>query len=181
MPAWNSADELTHLQIGDIYKGKDGKYYKILTRSAQRVREDGLSFGLADDEGEIVTGKSRLATSEESAPLLAAETVETDRRAQLQCDAAERSAIAKHIQEHGDRPTGGSPGNRLLDNSNIYGGGDWFAINKTEIWYVSNNGGDGDDWSLNNLPGAIGVRIPLDQNQAIANRILALESRKSLD
>lgn len=176
-PAWNSADELTHLQVGDVYKGKDGNYYKILTRFVRRVREDGLCFGLASDEGEIVTGNSRLATSEEFAPLVAAEAAERERRAESHRRATERSAIAKHIQEHGDCPAEGSlrrSQNRLLDSSDVYGGGDWFAITETEIWYVLNNGGDGDDWSCNNLPGAIGTRIPFDR--AIADRILALES-----
>ena len=48
---------------------------------------------------------------------------------------------------------------------NIYGGGQWFVLQEEEgyIWYVHNNGRDGDNWGLNNVvtggAGAIGYRI----------------------
>jgi len=70
------------------------------------------------------------------------------------------------IQKHGERPEGdNSPdGERLFDTQTIYGGGDWFVLGDKEIWYVRNNGADGDDWSANNVrtggAGAIGWRIP---------------------
>lgn len=52
----------------------------------------------------------------------------------------------------------------------IYGGGRWFVIEKDYIWFVKNNGHDGDDWSRNNIEtggaGAVGVRIPYTEELA---------------
>ena len=54
-------------------------------------------------------------------------------------------------------------GERLLDTQDVYGGGSWFVVTPTHIWYVRNNGMDGDNWSQNNVrtggAGAIGCRI----------------------
>lgn len=48
-------------------------------------------------------------------------------------------------------------------NAVIYGGGEWFVVQDNSIWYVINNGHDGDDWSLNNIrtggAGAIGKKF----------------------
>ena len=174
-PAWTQAEELAHLNIGDIYKGRDGQYYKILTRSHRYIREDGLSFGLADDSGEIVEGKARFATEEESAPLIAAEQAARLQKENRAAAAKERKAISDQIKACGDRPQHHC-GELLLSTVNLYGGGDWFEINESAIWYCKNNGHDGDDWSLNNVStwgaGAIGWRIPYDE--AIATRIRAL-------
>lgn len=69
-------------------------------------------------------------------------------------------------------------GDRLLDTWDIYGAGDWFVLTSKYIWYVRNNGMDGDDWSRNNVPtggaGAMGWRIPFDPE--IAARIEALDA-----
>jgi hypothetical protein len=50
-----------------------------------------------------------------------------------------------------------------LNPKNIYGGGEWFVIEKDRILHVMNNGMDGDDWSANNVrtggAGAIGFEI----------------------
>lgn len=46
-----------------------------------------------------------------------------------------------------------------------YGGGEWFVVQPDAIWRVINNGGDGDDWSLNNIrtggAGAIGMKFEI--------------------
>ncbi len=92
-----------------------------------------------------------------------------------------RKAIARYIQDNGFRPENEQPdGDRLLDTQNIYGGGDWFVVGKSGIWYVRNNGMDGDDWSRNNVrtggAGAIGWKIP--ENKIIENRLRELEQNK---
>ena len=50
----------------------------------------------------------------------------------------------------------------------IYGGGQWWMIQKEYIWKIQNNGHDGDDWGRNNVAtggaGAIGHRVPYDEN-----------------
>lgn len=57
-------------------------------------------------------------------------------------------------------------GERFLDTLNIYGDGECWVINQDDIWYIRNNGADGDDWSTNNIrtggAGAIGYRMPYD-------------------
>jgi hypothetical protein len=78
-----------------------------------------------------------------------------------------RNAIANFIQKNGTRPTDRQPeGRTVLNTQNIYGGGDWFVLGEKEIWYVKNNGMDGDNWSYNNVrtggAGAIGYMIPID-------------------
>lgn len=53
---------------------------------------------------------------------------------------------------------------------NIYGGGEWWVIQKEWIWHIRNNGHDGDNWSANNVntggAGAIGVRVPFSEELA---------------
>lgn len=78
-----------------------------------------------------------------------------------------RSSIARFIEKYGSRPDGRQPNGRtVLGTQNIYGGGDWFVIENDVIWYVQNNGMDGDNWSYNNVrtggAGAIGWIIPMD-------------------
>lgn len=55
-------------------------------------------------------------------------------------------------------------------HENIYGGGQWWIIQKDWIWEIHNNGMDGDDWSRNNVntggAGAIGVRVPYNEKLA---------------
>ena len=53
---------------------------------------------------------------------------------------------------------------------NIYGGGEWWVIQKEWIWHIRNNGHDGDNWSANNVntggAGAIGHRVPYSDELA---------------
>lgn len=65
-------------------------------------------------------------------------------------------------------PNKASPeGHRILDTQNIYGGGGWWIIGTDKIWYIQNNGADGDNWSANNVrtggAGAIGWYINFDE------------------
>lgn len=70
------------------------------------------------------------------------------------------------IISNGEAPAGiNSPvGEVIADSQTIYGSGDWFVISRDYIWYVKNNGADGDNWSANNVAtggaGAIGWRVP---------------------
>jgi hypothetical protein len=80
--------------------------------------------------------------------------------------------IAHEIRETGERPEGTNDpvGDRLFDTQDVYGGGDWFVVGPEHLWYVQNNGMDGDDWSLNNIrtggAGAIGYRVPASSPMA---------------
>ncbi len=74
-------------------------------------------------------------------------------------------AIKRQIRTEGECPEGNNlpDGDRLMDTQDIYGGGDWFVVGAEHIWYVLNNGADGDNWAYNNVrtggAGAIGWRI----------------------
>lgn len=58
----------------------------------------------------------------------------------------------------------------------IYGGGRFFIIGKEEIWFVKNNGHDGDDWARNNIQtgGAGGIGTRIKYNAEIAEKIRTL-------
>lgn len=87
--------------------------------------------------------------------------------------------LKKRFKEEGERPLGehAPQGTRLLDTATIYGGGDWFVIGSDHIWFIVNNGGDGDNWAHNNIrtggAGAIGYRLPHDELLADRLRELA--------
>lgn len=83
--------------------------------------------------------------------------------------------------DHAEYPEGSFnlEGERVEDPfypQDIYGGGRWFVIEKEYLWFVKNNGHDGDDWSRNNIQtggaGAIGTRIKY--NAEIAEKIREL-------
>lgn len=137
------------------------------------IREDGLSFGVGDDTGYIYEVAARPATEEEAAPVL----MEEDARRQYREAIEESRQIAASIRRNGERPADRTfiGGRRIIDKQTIYGGGDWFEVTATHLWYVRNNGADGDDWSQNNVmgAGAIGWRIPRDE--ALVERLSALD------
>lgn len=87
--------------------------------------------------------------------------------------------IKYKFQKTGEKPAGINrpEGERHMDSMNIYGGGDCFIIGAKYIWYVKNNGMDGDDWFMNNVAtggaGAIGYRVPYDES--LAQKIISLE------
>jgi len=64
-----------------------------------------------------------------------------------------------------------------LNPENPWGGGEWWVIQESWIWYVRNNGFDGDNWSVNNVQtggaGAIGVRVPYSDE--LADKIRSLK------
>lgn len=92
--------------------------------------------------------------------------------------------IAHHITTAGEQPPGPIEldGERLIDQQTLDGGGDWFEITANHIWYIRNNGMDGDTWSINNITtsgaGAIGTRIPLDDHLATQLRDLTRQGHQ---
>lgn len=110
----------------------------------------------------------RPATESETADLEAAEAAR---------EAARQSAgrvrdIAADIRHRGERPAGMNDpeGQRYHDTQDVYGGGSWFVVGPDWIWFVQNNGGDGDAWDASNVrtggAGAIGWRVPYTQELA---------------
>jgi hypothetical protein len=145
----------------------------------RRVEADGMALGVGADSGTLYWARARPATPEEAAPLRARRE-QAERREQAQRRAR---AIAADIAARGERPPrqDSRPGGRDLwahvwGSGGTYlpdvGGGEWLRDDGAHLWYIRGNGGDGDDWSLNNLPGAIGWRIPRDQ--ALVDELTAL-------
>lgn len=149
-------------RIGQVLREK-GKILFVLSASKQYYRADGMSFGVGDESGYIFRALCREATADESAPLLARERLAAEKQV-----AKMRIREIAEIVKTGTRPDGKNnpDGERILNKQDIYGGGDWFVAAPDKLWYVKNNGMDGDDWSQNNVltggAGAIGWFIPFD-------------------
>lgn len=122
----------------------------------------------------------RDATSEEIALVEAQENREQQEEEQRARCQLELKNLREIFLKEGEHPEGefSLKGQKYNDTSNSFGGGEWFVIfeDKSEIWYVKNNGTDGGDWSLNNVrtggAGAIGYRLPFSCE--LAARIVAL-------
>ncbi|MEM5853817.1 MAG: hypothetical protein QW228_05610 [Candidatus Aenigmatarchaeota archaeon] len=69
----------------------------------------------------------------------------------------------------------------IIDNWTVYGSGHSIYIKNGEVWSVINHGGDGDDWSANNVitwgAGAIGFRKNIDESdKQLIDKLLNLEN-----
>jgi len=124
-----------------------------------------------------ITGDRTLAAQREAAKRRREAPAEVRKRAIVQ----RVKEIAHEIRETGERPDGTNApaGDRLFDTQDVYGGGDWFVVGPDHLWYIQNNGMDGDNWSLNNVrtggAGAIGYRVPATSPLAAELRRLASE------
>ncbi len=142
------------------------EFVTVTKASQTRYREDGLSFGVGDDEGYLYFARVRTATEEEGAAVQARIDAEV-RKVNLHREVVE---IAEDIRKHGEFPSSeegklvAATGDRMFDSQNIYGGGSWFLVSPDHVWYVRNNGADGDAWGHNNMQtggaGATGWRVP---------------------
>lgn len=131
----------------------------------------------------------RDATPEERARAEAEESAAKAARAAEKARRDELRATWERIQRDGERPDG--TGNRAdgttiylsrRDHDGaIYGYGDSLVVGDEWIWAVMSNGSDGADWSVNNLRGAIGWRIPADATLAARLMELGLASGLIID
>ena len=130
----------------------------VVRAKREYCSEDGMSFGVGDESGYLYTAWCREATPEETAPYIAKMEAERIRRQKL----ARVNAIADMIRIDGELPAySESSGTR-------------FVIDSDSIWFVQNNGMDGDDWSRNNAPGMICWRIPMKLNERLADELRSL-------
>jgi hypothetical protein len=78
---------------------------------------------------------------------------------------ATKDSLQKLILSSGEIPGGTTivEGEDVINTFNIYGGGERIVRDNGYVWYIKNNGMDGDDWSRNNVStggaGAIGWRM----------------------
>lgn len=151
------------------------EYITVIKTTKNFYREDGMSFGVGEDRGYMYTYHCREATDQEAATKRAEDLAHKSKQ-----DALKRlQEIGKYIQTNGKYPPAWADpkGERyMLDETGLlYGGGSWFIVQGPVVWFVRNNGADGDDWSHNNVrtggAGAIGWFV---LNNDIALEIAAL-------
>jgi len=156
---------------GENRERKEG-ILTVLSASKRYIRDDGMSFGVGDEQGYIFSAICRLATEQEAAPLLDQERKMAEKKAAK----IRLEEIEGMIVKIGQQPRPADPqGEILMNTRNIYGGGDWWVIGADFIWYIKNNGMDGDDWRLNNVrtggAGAIGWMLPVSEYPDLAEEI----------
>jgi len=161
-------------------EGAKETWFFVVRASRRYVREDGMSFGVGDEEGYLYSADCREATAEESAPNIAERKIRDAKKSAL----ADLDILCREIRETGERPDGQNEvsGKTLAERGReqqIYGGGDWIVDAGDFLWFVQNNGADGDDWSCNNVrtggAGAIGWRVRwTDDLRARVARIVAV-------
>ena len=165
---WTEGDIVQNSKLS-ISQGEPD-FLCVLSAFSRYISEDGMSFGVGDESGYIFHATCREATAEEAAPL----KEQLAKREQAKAVKARLSEIKQQITTDGDLPeyheNNAKGGTVLLDSRTAYGGGAWFVITDEAIWYVLNNGADGDDWGRNNVrtggAGAIGWKIPLNKELA---------------
>jgi hypothetical protein len=166
----------------------EAEYLVVLTTSRRYLREDGMSFGVGDDSGYLYSATCRPATADEAAPLVVArQAAETrlDARKAIAALHAEISRFGEYVERIGAEMhvVAGEQIDVPASGDRLYGGGDWFVIGAGDLWVwaVTNNGGDGDDWSANNVrtggAGAIGRRVPATAELIQQIRALAAQAK----
>lgn len=162
--------------IGEVILEK-GEFFKVIQASSKYYRDgdEAMSFGVGDESGYFYSARAIPATEEEAAPLKAAMA----EKQKIKDAERLRRAISAEIKEKGIfAPKNSYPEGEFITNrQTIYGGGDWFVIGNDKVWYVLNNGHDGDDWSANNIgtggAGALGWYVP--KTEDILGKLLEME------
>ena len=155
----------------------------VVSARREYVREDGLSFGVGDDQGYLYSATCRAATPEEFAEPARLRTEKIARKDAAKALAGifdesmswEYPMVAP--SEDSYKPEGDVI--PIGEGQTIYGGSHWFVVGSEWIWAIRNNGGDGDNWSSNNVrtggAGAIGRRTPFQAD--LAAKILDLAKK----
>lgn len=161
--------------LGHVYRRrKDGQTVEIVHVGRPEKITEGRSFGYNFDEGWLWTAYVVPASQDDQDRLESEDKAKKDLRDAIK----DSDQLAKKIREEGEYPDGPvkldtMPKLSIRDRDSIlYGGGSWFHIEPGAwIWFVQNNGADGDNWSRNNTKsgGEIAYRLPFDQD--IADRI----------
>ncbi|WP_046869301.1 hypothetical protein [Microvirga massiliensis] len=135
---------------------------------------------LLGHEGEMVCyAYHRPATDDEVSALEQREMAE---KARATLRAAARKAeqeLVERIRSEGEYPSKGTryPQGEILyahrPDLRIYGGGHEWMLSGQTLWYLEGHGGDGDDWSANNLPSTRAWRMPAEPETITALRHIA--------
>jgi hypothetical protein len=165
---WTVRDAYGHLAgIGQAVRLGDGTAVTALSHSSVHYKEDGFSFGAAEDEGWVYLTEVREATPAEAAALEASEAREAARQALAEEGAALASAAAETPADAGDlRDLPGAriePARPLTLAFGTEGCHRHLRLDEPAgwLWALTWNGADGDDWSLSNSGPYIARRLPL--------------------
>ena len=143
---------------------------------------DACCYGMMPEDQWVRYAYYREATEEEKAELEAAEDAAHKKAAEKEAREKKIYEIENKVKKAENYAQNVDPkdleGEVLLDTFNIYGGGERIIANDRWLWYIQNNGGDGDNWSMTNVygsagyPGGIGWRIP--RNEALVKELREL-------
>jgi hypothetical protein len=165
---------------GQILKSKDGRLGKVID-TYRYYQEDAMSLGYMVDSAWIVSAKcdATIVTVAETEEYLANERKEAQHAMQLEEERKKKKEVNESVRhiinyvfEHGYKPEDiilseiNKNGEIIFDSFNIYGGGEIIIVSDSFIWAIKNNGGDGDNWSRNNVStggaGGIGYCMEMD-------------------
>jgi len=159
--------------VGVPTKYRDGVVVFTSVGKTFRADEDTSSIGgpIGREGDKVAYFYYRDATPEEVKQYERSNEEKQNRAAKIDAIKTTVSNVRKQITTDGERPEKANPeGEAVFDTMNIYGGGDKFVVGDKYIWYIRNNGADGDSWAGNNVrtggAGAIGWRIPYDKKTA---------------
>lgn len=178
-----SYSRLFYPEVGSCVM-KGGIPYEIVT--CKFHKEDGLSFGASTDEWYECrcrdisgTDKGRQMIEEAAFEKLVAER--KTKMAKLISEFQHRCMEHGHLNSRKIRISDIS-GEVILDTMNVYGSGYMIKADESanQVWYIVNNGGDGDNWAVNTIEtwgaGAYGYVIDLDSVKDILDAYAELAS-----
>lgn len=175
---------------GEIYENSNGDVLKVVKTKGRRWvdEEDAMSFGfgMMDRSGYVYFAEARPVTKEEyeASPFFEIhQQRENERKVKVAFN-----DLKKEIQTIGEKPKGmhslPDPIYEQNKRLRIYGGGSWITKEGNSIWFVENNGADGDNWSYNNVrtggAGAIGIKAPItDQMKPKIDFLVSMKDKMS--
>ena len=171
-------------QSEGFYKDETGIWW-FCTKSSGFYTEDGLSFGLSQDEGWVEGDHhwARKATAkevEEQEALRGKFTAESEAKKQTATAFKQLKEIARTVREQAVLPEGqvNPQGERIEFTSSFMNSlGDQFLLEEGQaIWILYYNGRSGDDWSYSNFGNWIAWRAAW--NETLANEIRAFDAQK---
>jgi hypothetical protein len=161
--------------IGSAARLADGTAVTALAHSSTYYREDGMTFGAADDAGYVYFTEVREATPAELAALEAREGRAAAREETAARGAALFSAPDAETPESVTADLGGLPGARIEPERPLtlaFGTEGCYRHLRADeaggwLWALTWNGADGDDWSLSNCGAYIGRRLPFTPERRV--------------
>ncbi|MDY6037479.1 MAG: hypothetical protein SPI74_00545 [Eubacterium sp.] len=142
---------------GELFVENNTPYEVI---SSYYHKDDGWSFGVMSEEWYSVKAKD-ISDTEYGRKYLE-KYLENRKWNELKSSAMTQKNIAykslvNEIMNNGERYAGENislnkiKGNDIINTVDIYGGGYIIRVSDDKVWYIVENGMDGDDWSLNNI------------------------------